>query len=66
MAATARPPVTDAKYAVPVAAFPAHVAPMDVAFYNARQFPPDIAAAPSSPFMARAAAIRAAMTTAIT
>ena len=25
-------PVTDAKYAVPIAAFPAHVAPMDVAF----------------------------------
>ena len=32
-------PVTDAKYAVPVAAFPAHVAPMDVAFYNGKQFP---------------------------
>ena len=32
-------PGTDAKYAVPVAAFPAHVAPMDVAFYNAKQFP---------------------------
>jgi glucose/arabinose dehydrogenase len=31
--------VRDAKYAVPVAAFPAHVAPMDVAFYNAKQFP---------------------------
>ena len=31
--------VTDAKYAVPVAAFPAHVAPMDMAFYEARQFP---------------------------
>jgi glucose/arabinose dehydrogenase len=30
--------VTDAKYAVPVAAFPAHVAPMDVAFYNGKQF----------------------------
>jgi glucose/arabinose dehydrogenase len=32
-------PVTDAKYAVPVAAFPAHVAPMDIAFYEASQFP---------------------------
>jgi glucose/arabinose dehydrogenase len=31
--------VTDRKYAVPVAAFPAHVAPMDITFYNARQFP---------------------------
>ncbi|HEY2837430.1 MAG TPA: hypothetical protein VGI89_12735, partial [Rhizomicrobium sp.] len=31
--------VSDAKYAVPVAAFPAHVAPMDVAFYNAKQCP---------------------------
>jgi glucose/arabinose dehydrogenase len=31
--------VTDAKYAVPVAAFPAHVAPMDIAFYNAAKFP---------------------------
>ena len=31
--------VSDAKYAVPVAAFPAHVAPMDVAFYNGKQFP---------------------------
>ncbi len=31
--------VTDAKYAVPVAGFPAHVAPMDVTFYEARQFP---------------------------
>jgi glucose/arabinose dehydrogenase len=31
--------VTDAKYAVPVAAFPAHVAPMDIAFYDASQFP---------------------------
>ena len=27
-------------YAVPVAAFPAQVAPMDVAFYDAKQFPP--------------------------
>jgi glucose/arabinose dehydrogenase len=32
-------PVTDAKYAVPVVAFPAHVAPMDIAFYNGRMFP---------------------------
>ena len=32
-------PVTDAKYAVPIAAFPAHIAPMDVTFYNAKQFP---------------------------
>jgi len=31
--------VTDNKYAVPVAAFPAHVAPMDIAFYDAHQFP---------------------------
>jgi glucose/arabinose dehydrogenase len=31
--------VTDGQYAVPVAAFPAHVAPMDIAFYNGRQFP---------------------------
>ena len=31
--------VTDAKYAVPVASFPAHVAPMDVTFYEAPQFP---------------------------
>ncbi|MES2253432.1 MAG: PQQ-dependent sugar dehydrogenase [Pseudomonadota bacterium] len=31
--------VTDAKYAVPVAAFPAHVAPMDIAIYDAAQFP---------------------------
>jgi len=27
-------------YATPVAAFPAHVAPMDIAFYDAKQFPP--------------------------
>jgi len=27
-------------YATPIAAFPAHVAPMDVAFYDAKQFPP--------------------------
>ncbi len=32
--------VSDPKYAVPVAAFPAHVAPMDIAFYNGRMFPP--------------------------
>jgi len=31
--------VTDAKYAVPVVAFHAHVAPMDIAFYAGRQFP---------------------------
>jgi glucose/arabinose dehydrogenase len=31
--------VSDAKYAAPVAAFPAHVAPMDVTFYEAKQFP---------------------------
>ena len=31
--------VTDSKYAVPVAAFPAHVAPMDIAFYDAAKFP---------------------------
>ncbi|HEX4049783.1 MAG TPA: PQQ-dependent sugar dehydrogenase [Steroidobacteraceae bacterium] len=31
--------VTDAKYAVPVAAFPAHVAPMGITFYEAHQFP---------------------------
>lgn len=31
--------VTDGKYAVPVVAFPAHVAPMDITFYEARQFP---------------------------
>jgi glucose/arabinose dehydrogenase len=31
--------VTDSKYAIPVAAFPAHVAPMDIAFYDGRQFP---------------------------
>ncbi len=31
--------VTDSKYAAPVVAFPAHVAPMDIAFYEARQFP---------------------------
>jgi glucose/arabinose dehydrogenase len=31
--------VTDSKYAIPVAAFPAHVAPMDITFYDARQFP---------------------------
>jgi len=31
--------VTDSKYAVPVVAFPAHVAPMDITFYGARQFP---------------------------
>ena len=31
--------VTDSKYAVPVVAFPAHVAPMDISFYEARQFP---------------------------
>jgi glucose/arabinose dehydrogenase len=31
--------VTDSKYTVPVAAFPAHVAPMDITFYSARQFP---------------------------
>jgi len=32
-------PVTDAKYAVPAVAFPAHVAPMDIAIYDAAQFP---------------------------
>ncbi|MGH9533768.1 MAG: PQQ-dependent sugar dehydrogenase, partial [Terriglobales bacterium] len=32
-------PVTDSKYAVPVTAFHAHVAPMDIAFYDASQFP---------------------------
>ena len=32
-------PVTDSRYAVPIAAFPAHVAPMDATFYEARQFP---------------------------
>jgi len=31
--------VTDSKYATPVVAFHAHVAPMDVSFYEARQFP---------------------------
>ncbi len=31
--------VTDSKYAVPVAAFHAHIAPMDITFYEARQFP---------------------------
>lgn len=31
--------VDDRKYATPVVAFPAHVAPMDIAFYEARQFP---------------------------
>jgi glucose/arabinose dehydrogenase len=31
--------VTDSKYAVPVVAFPAHVAPMDITFYEGRQFP---------------------------
>jgi glucose/arabinose dehydrogenase len=31
--------VTDSKYATPVVAFPAHVAPMDITFYEARQFP---------------------------
>lgn len=31
--------VTDSKYAVPVVAFHAHVAPMDIAFYEGHQFP---------------------------
>jgi glucose/arabinose dehydrogenase len=31
--------VTDSKYAVPVAAFHGHVAPMDITFYDAHQFP---------------------------
>ena len=31
--------VTDIKYAVPVAAFTAHVAPQDITFYNGAQFP---------------------------
>lgn len=31
--------LTDSKYAVPVVAFPAHGAPMDITFYEARQFP---------------------------
>ena len=31
--------VTDSKYAVPVVAFPAHVAPMNITFYEGRQFP---------------------------
>jgi glucose/arabinose dehydrogenase len=31
--------VTDSKYAVPATAFPAHVAPMNIVFYEARQFP---------------------------
>ena len=31
--------VTDTKYAAPVVAFHAHVAPMDIAFYEGRQFP---------------------------
>lgn len=32
--------VRDRKYAVPVASFPAHIAPMDITFYEAHQFPP--------------------------
>jgi glucose/arabinose dehydrogenase len=32
-------PVSDTHYAVPVVAFPAHVAPQDILFYQARQFP---------------------------
>jgi glucose/arabinose dehydrogenase len=32
-------PVTDPKYAVPMVAFPAHVAPMDMTFYKGRMFP---------------------------
>jgi glucose/arabinose dehydrogenase len=31
--------VTGDRYAAPVAAFPAHVAPMDIVFYQRRQFP---------------------------
>jgi len=31
--------VSDSKYAVPVVAFPAHVAPMDITFYEGHQFP---------------------------
>ncbi len=31
--------ITDSKYAVPVVAFPAHVAPMDITFYEGHQFP---------------------------
>jgi glucose/arabinose dehydrogenase len=31
--------ITDSKYAVPAVAFPAHVAPMNITFYEGRQFP---------------------------
>jgi glucose/arabinose dehydrogenase len=31
--------VTDSKYAIPLVAFPAHVAPMNITFYKGRQFP---------------------------
>ena len=43
-------PVTDPKYAVPVVAFPAHVAPQDVVFYNARQFPMEFRGGAFIPF----------------
>jgi glucose/arabinose dehydrogenase len=32
-------PVTESQYATPAVAFPAHVAPQDIAFYDGRQFP---------------------------
>ena len=53
-------PVTDSKYATPVAAFaPLRPAVLDMAFYNGTQVPaPAIAAAPSWPCMAAAPTAR--------
>jgi glucose/arabinose dehydrogenase len=34
-----RTPVTEGRYATPAVAFPAHVAPQDIVFYNGGQFP---------------------------
>ena len=42
--------VTDMKYSVPVAAFTAHVAPQDVAFYTASQFPAEYRGGAFIPF----------------
>jgi len=43
-------PVTDMKYAVPVAAFPAHVAPQDMTFYTGSQFPAEYRGGAFIPF----------------
>jgi glucose/arabinose dehydrogenase len=46
----AKTPVTDMQYAVPVATFTAHVAPQDVTFYTASQFPAEYRGGAFIPF----------------